>query len=70
MFYSDTARFCKVVKTQNEGNPVRKLKIMPREMQITKNIMSRIVRKKLRLRALKRRTEFLLTHVLKKGMRE
>lgn len=62
-----TQQVIKAVKARIQRNPLRKQKIMAREMNITQKSMSRIIKKDLGLGAFKRRTGHLLTAALKKN---
>lgn len=62
-----TPKAIAAVKARIRRNPLRKQKIMAREMKITQKSMSRIIKKDLGLGAFKRRTGQLLTPTIKKN---
>lgn len=62
-----TPQAIKAVKARIARNPLRKQKIMSREMKISRKSMARILKKDLGLGAFKRRTGQLLTASLKKN---
>lgn len=62
-----TPQAIKAVKQRIDRNPLRKQKILSREMQIEPSSMSRILKQDLGLSAYKRHTGHLLTNALKKA---
>lgn len=65
-----TAEAIKAVKARIRRNPVRKQKILSREMGISQISMSRIIKQDLGLGAYKRHTGHLLTHALMEKRKE